>query len=165
DKVGQKYLLECVGAPLVPSYVFYEKERALEWINSTKFPKVFKLRGGAGSANVSLVKTKRAAINKVNQSFGKGFPQFDGKNYFLDKLNKYNSGRVGFHQIMKAFGRMLIGTKYSRMIGPEKGYVYFQEFIPNNKFDIRVIIVGNKAFAVKRMVRVNDFRASGSGQI
>lgn len=27
DKVGQKYLLEAIGAPLVPSYVFYTKKR------------------------------------------------------------------------------------------------------------------------------------------
>ena len=47
----------------------------------------------------------------------------------------------------------------------EKGYVYFQEFIPDNKFDIRVIVVGEKAFALKRLVRKNDFRASGCGNI
>ena len=48
---------------------------------------------------------------------------------------------------------------------PEKGYVYFQEFIPDNKFDIRVVVIGDKAFALKRMTRKNDFRASGSGNI
>src|SRR5690606_29697488 len=47
----------------------------------------------------------------------------------------------------------------------EKDYVYFQEFIPNNTFDIRVIVIGGRAFALKRMVRENDFRASGSGHI
>jgi len=31
DKVGQKYLLEAIDAPLVSSYVFYEKDQALEW--------------------------------------------------------------------------------------------------------------------------------------
>ena len=33
DKVGQKYLLEAIGAPLVPSYVFYSKIEALNWIS------------------------------------------------------------------------------------------------------------------------------------
>jgi glutathione synthase/RimK-type ligase-like ATP-grasp enzyme len=51
------------------------------------------------------------------------------------------------------------------MHGREKGYVYFQDFIPGNSFDIRVVVVGDKAFALKRMVRLNDFRASGSGEI
>ena len=49
--------------------------------------------------------------------------------------------------------------------GREKGYVYFQEFIPGNEYDIRVIVIDGKAFAIKRLVRENDFRASGSGSI
>ena len=61
DKVGQKYLLEAIGAPLVKSYVFYEQDRAREWIEQTSFPKVFKLRSGAGSYNVKLMKNRSQA--------------------------------------------------------------------------------------------------------
>src|SRR5690554_5150580 len=50
DKVAQKYLLESIKAPMVKSYAFYDKKEALNWANQTDFPKVFKLRGGAGSA-------------------------------------------------------------------------------------------------------------------
>ena len=39
DKVGEKYLLEAIGAPVVPSYVFYTKQEALDWISKTKFPR------------------------------------------------------------------------------------------------------------------------------
>ena len=48
DKVGQKYLLEGIGAPLVPTWVFYNKTDGLEWARQNNFPKVFKLRGGLG---------------------------------------------------------------------------------------------------------------------
>ena len=75
DKVGQKYLLESIGAPLVPSYVFYSKKDALEWVEHTDFPKVFKLRGGAGSSNVILAHTPQEARSLIKKSFGKGFPQ------------------------------------------------------------------------------------------
>ena len=51
------------------------------------------------------------------------------------------------------------------MMSVQKGYVYFQDYIPNNLYDIRVIVTGDKAFAIKRIVRENDFRASGSGNI
>jgi glutathione synthase/RimK-type ligase-like ATP-grasp enzyme len=51
------------------------------------------------------------------------------------------------------------------MTDREIGYVYFQDFIPNNDYDIRIIVIGEKAFGIKRMVRKNDFRASGSGNI
>ena len=61
DKLGQKYLLEAVGAPLVPTYVFYSRQEANKWLDSATFPKVFKLRGGAGSTNVKLVYTKNEA--------------------------------------------------------------------------------------------------------
>jgi glutathione synthase/RimK-type ligase-like ATP-grasp enzyme len=47
----------------------------------------------------------------------------------------------------------------------EKGYIYFQNFIPNNEYDTRITIIGNRAFGFRRMVRKNDFRASGSGNI
>ena len=54
DKVAQKYLLEAIGAPLVPSYVFYDKQDSLNWAGSAVYPIVFKLKGGAGAANVKL---------------------------------------------------------------------------------------------------------------
>src|SRR5690606_31496309 len=47
DKIAQKYLLEAIGAPLVPSHVFYDPKTALEWLDQAVFPVVFKLRGGA----------------------------------------------------------------------------------------------------------------------
>lgn len=71
DKVGQKYFLEAIGAPLVKSYVFYSAQEALDWIEKTSFPKVFKLRGGAGSINVRLIKTKKTARHK--KAFTNGF--------------------------------------------------------------------------------------------
>ena len=47
--------------------------------------------------------------------------------------------------MLKGIVRLFIGNEYSNMVPREKGYVYFQDFIPNNKFDIRVIVVGEKA--------------------
>jgi len=165
DKVGQKYLLEAVGAPLVPSYVFYDKKEAIEWVNQTTFPKVFKLRGGAGSANVQLVPTKKDAIRLVNKAFGKGFPQFNRRGNLKERIRKYKEGKDTLWGVCKGIGRLFIATELAKMVGPEKGYVYFQDFIPNNAYDIRIVIVSDKAFGIKRLVRKNDFRASGSGNI
>jgi hypothetical protein len=39
DKVGQKYLLESINAPLVPSYVFYTKEKQLIGLRELRFQK------------------------------------------------------------------------------------------------------------------------------
>ena len=165
DKVGQKYLLEAIGAPLVPSYVFYTKDEALEWIEKTTFPKVFKLRGGAGAANVRLVKTKRQAKRLIRQACGRGFPQFNRFVYLKERYKKWRMGKDTLLGVCKGFGRLFMPTEYARMHAREKGYVYFQEFIPNNDFDVRLIVIGaQRAYGMKRLVRKNDFRASGSSQ-
>ena len=163
DKVGQKYLLEAIASPLVPSFVFYTKNEALNWINNTSFPKVFKLRGGAGSANVQLVKSKGQAISLVNKAFGKGFKQYDGWGNFKERVRKFKNGNTTFVDVCKGFLRIFYTTHFAKVAGREKGYVYFQDFIDNNDCDIRIIVIGEKAFAMKRMIRENDFRASGSG--
>ena len=46
---------------------------------------------------------------------------------------------------------------------PEKGSVYFQEFLPGNEFDTRITVIGDRAFGYRRFNRPGDFRASGSG--
>lgn len=165
DKVGQKYLLEAIGAPLVPSYVFYTKKEALEWINNTSFPKVFKLRGGAGASNVKLAHTAKEARKLVGKAFGKGFPQFDRFGYLKERTRKWKEGKDTFMGVFKGLGRLVVPTDFTKMHSGEKGYAYFQDFIPNNTFDIRICVVGNHAFALKRLTRKNDFRASGSGHI
>lgn len=165
DKVGQKYLLEAVAAPLVPSFVFYTKLEALQWINQTDFPKVFKLRGGAGASNVKLVNSKREAISIVKKAFGVGFKYYDPKVYLQDSFQKFKTRKSGIVDLVKSFIRLFRLPYFARMYSREKGYVYFQEFIPDNTFDIRIVVVGDKAFALKRMTRKGDFRASGSGNI
>ena len=165
DKVGQKYLLESLGAPLAPSYVFYSKEEAREWVRNTSFPKVFKLRNGAGSDNVKLVKSKKGACKIINKAFGKGFTQYQAWDNLVERFRKYRLEKTTLWDVVKGVMRLVHTTEYSRVTGREKGYVYFQDYIAGNQYDIRVVVVGDKAFAIKRMVRENDFRASGSGNI
>lgn len=163
DKVGQKYLLEALNAPLVPTHVFYKKQEALSWVETVNFPKVFKLRGGAGSSNVKLVRSKKMARSLIKTAFGRGFPSYDKIEDLKENLRKFLIKKTNFRNVAKSFRRLLMSTVYGRTMGREKGYVLFQEFVPNNNFDIRVIVIDDKAFAIKRYVRKNDFRASGSG--
>jgi glutathione synthase/RimK-type ligase-like ATP-grasp enzyme len=165
DKVAQKYLLEAVGAPLAPAYVFYDKKEAMKWATQTDYPKVFKLRNGAGSDNVRLIKSFSQAKQLINKCFGKGFKQYDAWGNLNERIRKYKVGKTNLWDVIKGVIRFFHTTEYARVTGNEVGYVYFQEFIPKNDSDIRVCVVGNKAFAIKRMVRENDFRASGSGFI
>ncbi len=165
DKLGQKYLLEAMQLPLIPSYVFFSKSDALEWVNNYSFPAVFKLRGGASSYNVWLVKDKIKAKSIIKKAFGRGFRQFDPKVSLRENFKKFKSGKGSILKVLKSFSFFILPYKIEKSKGKEKGYSYFQEFIPDCKYDIRVQLIGDKCYAMTRNVRENDFRASGGGKI
>ncbi|MDN3676679.1 hypothetical protein QWY90_05065 [Flavobacterium paronense] len=163
DKVAQKYLLEALQIDLVPTWVFYDKKTANDWIEKTSFPKVFKLKGGAGSQNVKLTKTKEEAKSLANKAFGNGFPAYDAWGSIKERIRQWRLGKTDFFHVAKGFVRLVKPPRYAKVMGKEINYIYFQEFLPNNDSDTRIIVIDGKAFALKRMVRTNDFRASGSG--
>jgi len=167
NKISQKYLLESVNAPIVNTYIFYSKKNALHWIQKTKFPKVFKLSKGAGSNSVYLCKDQKEAKRLMDKAFNRGFSVFNRKEWFIDNMNKFLShpSKITFQFFLRAIARLFIPTKREKTLGKEQGYLYFQDFIRDNSFDIRVITIGNRAIAIKRVIRDNDFRASGSGKI
>ena len=163
DKLGQKYLFEAIDAPAVQSYAFYTKKEAMEWACKTSFPKVFKLRGGSSSDNVKLVKTLSHANSLIRKAFGRGFTIYNAWGSLKERWRLYRGGKEKLSKVFVGIARFFFPTYYSRIRGRERGYVYFQDFIPDNTFDIRVTFINNKCFASKRMVRPGDFRASGSG--
>ena len=61
--------------------------------------------------------------------------------------------------IQQAFS--LNGRKVHVNYFRQKNYIYFQEFIPNDGYDIRVILTGKWVFGYYRKVLEGDFRASG----
>lgn len=164
DKVGQKYLLEACGAPLVPSYVFYDKKTALMWVAETGFPKVWKLRGGAGSQNVRLLYSAREARRIVLRAFGRGFGN-SRLHAVKDRLWAFRRDRTvkAFLNIARGIARVFVPHEKNARSPVQQDYAYFQDFIAGNSFDIRVVVIGARAFAIKRLVREGDFRASGSG--
>lgn len=166
NKVAEKYLLEAVGAPLVPSFVFYTECEAMEWVNNNSFPKVFKLKGGAGASNVKLAHNREEAVSFVKQAFGKGFSQYDWKGHFKEQYRKYKLGKATLRDLIRPLYYEIkrYPTVFSHYHQKEIGYIYFQEFIPNNDHDTRIVVVnGEYAMGETRFCREGDFRASGSG--
>lgn len=166
NKVWEKYLLEAVGAPLVPSYVFYTEKDALEWAKKTTFPKVFKLKGGASAYNVMLARSRKEAEKLIRQSFGKGFLQYRWQNHLREQWRKYKEKKATLRELLRPFYYAVkrYPTVFSHYHQKEIGYAYFQDFIPNNDHDTRVVVIGcSRAMAERRYVRKGDFRASGSG--
>jgi glutathione synthase/RimK-type ligase-like ATP-grasp enzyme len=166
DKVAQKYLLEAIGAPLIPTWVFLDQAKAMKWIGEAAWPKVFKLRCGAGSANVRLVHSRSEAEALCRQAFGRGFPAAAG--YLCDmrkRLRQTKTLTQFWDKLWRAPRAIANYFVLRRQMSRQRGYAYFQEFLPDNPFDTRITIIGGRAFGFRRMNRPNDFRASGSGNL
>jgi glutathione synthase/RimK-type ligase-like ATP-grasp enzyme len=165
DKIGQKYLLETIKAPMVGTHVFYSEIDALQWIETTSFPKVFKLRCGSGSANVKLVENRSRARQLVYQAFRNGFHPVDPIGRLKERIWLLNRDRnlEAAKKVAGGIARLVIKTEIEKYAPIEKGYVYFQDYIPKNVYDTRLIVVGDRCFGLRRYCRSGDFRASGSG--
>jgi glutathione synthase/RimK-type ligase-like ATP-grasp enzyme len=166
DKIAQKYLLEAVGAPLTRTTVIYEEGLAREWARTASYPTVVKLRRGAGSRNVRLVDNAREARRYVAQMFGRGQSPVPGVLSDLPiRIRRAWSRGMLAKSLTRAPAILKTNARDRHAMPLERGYLYSQTFLPNNKFDVRVTVIGDRAFAFTRNVRPNDFRASGSGSI
>jgi len=166
DKIAQKYLFESIRAPLAKSYTFYDHQKAIEWLKTAQYPLVRKLRRGAGSRNVGLIRNFEEGRKYCKRAFGKGFSPVP--TYLSDMSIKIRTS-PGFSDLLakiKRMPRILKRLNVSRnLMGREKGYVLFQDFAEGNTFDTRITIIGDRAWGFIRNVRKNDWRASGSHSI
>lgn len=162
DKVRQHYILTQHGFPAVKSWIFWSRREALKWIETAAYPLVFKLKSGSASHNVILVKNPAHAERLVRRMFGKGATTGAGNiGGWRDHVQDLNplalARRKGKEWIKK-----LQGEDPSLFWQISKNYAYFQEFLPGNEYDTRVVVIGKRAFAFRRFNRKNDFRASGN---
>lgn len=165
DKVAQKYIFESLDIETPKNYVFYDHIALRNFAKNCQYPIVWKLKGGSGSRNVKLIKTKSELLSIGKKMFGNGIREYDPIEGLVESIRRYKLGKMKVKDILKSLVHFFYPVKYERMSGKAWGYVYLQEFIPQNDSDYRVIVVRDKAFAIKRYTRPNDFRASGSGYI
>lgn len=166
DKIAQKYLLEAIDAPVVKSWTFYDEQKAYDFIQTASLPIVAKLRKGAGSKNVVLLKTQKEANNYISKMFSSGvIPSQSATSIFKDKVNAIKSKKKTNLNIPDLFKKLQTHFHRRKLFNKELGYVYFQEFLSGNTNDLRIAVVGERIWGFYRGVRKNDFRASGSGII
>lgn len=166
DKVAQHYFLDTINAPKIQSWIFWGYEDALNFIRQCTYPIVFKLSVGAGSANVLKLNSIKEAEDILYKMFVKGFFPYTVNEFAKEKTVTRKTSRL-----RNAFDSLFMPQKIQTWNSFEvpwyylvqKNYAYFQEFLPNNAHDIRMTVIGNKAFGYIRHNRPNDFRASGSG--
>ncbi|WP_104483747.1 ATP-grasp domain-containing protein [Acinetobacter indicus] len=108
------------------------------------YPKVLKTAQGAGSSGVFLVKDN-ADLKTIKNKFFE--PNLKRKIIKLQRKFKLSPEEY-----------LIYSYKYKRF-----NLFVEQEFISNLACDFKVLVFGDRYFVLKRNVRKNDFRASGSG--
>lgn len=155
DKIIQYYLLKVFGYPIITSWIFWNEADAINWVKKDEFPLIMKLKRGAGSSNVLLAENEKQAIHFIKKLFDKGILSVEfnlNKSVLLKrKVGKILRNKNILNSISDDFWEI------------EKDYVLFQKYLPGNEYDTRITVIGGRAFAFRRMNRINDFRASGSG--
>lgn len=165
NKVAQKYLFESINAPMPKNYVFYDENEAIRFLEKYDFPIVAKLKRGAHSINVKLIDNKEEGVKYVKKLFSEGIQSTEKPLSNLKYKIRVAKRLKNIKQlVIKIIGFLKKNKKERLLNSPEKGYAYFQEFMPKNDSDTRVVVVNDRAFGFRRLNRENDFRASGSGK-
>lgn len=169
EKVAQWYLFRALGVAQPATWIFWDRATAIDWAKTAPYPVVFKLSVGAGSSSVLKIKDESEAVSLINRMFNRGI--------FPMTMNEFRYSLIpkSRRELKETLSRPLDACKYvlrnefpalpKDWWKPECGYALFQEFLPGNEFDTRVTVIGDRAFAFRRMNRPGDFRASGSGNI
>lgn len=166
DKIAETYFLQTVNAPIPRSWMFYVKDDAIKWLETeAAFPLVGKLRNGSGSSNVKLLRTQGEARKYIQSMFSTGFKTapsilLKSKSMLLSAKN-WDSIKGRLLKLPQFLHTLL----RARMFPREKGYVFFQEFIPNDGYDLKIVVIDDKLSFIARNTRKGDFRASGGGDL
>lgn len=166
DKIAESYAFEEVGAPTPKNWMFYDLNTCIDWLNhKASFPIVAKLRRGSGSNNVKIIQSAKDGTKYAKRMFSKGYAPAQSLAYkAYSKLQSSHDWKTIISRVKK-IPMFLISRRFGKGMPVEKGYCYFQEFIPNDGFDLKVVVVGDKLTFLNRKTRKGDFRASGGGDI
>ena len=164
DKVAQMYALQAVQAPIPQSWVFYREEDCINWLkNQAKYPLVAKLRCGSGANNVKMLHGFYEARKYARRMFRAGFNPAPSLVYKAYSKVQSTQSLATFVRRAKRIPEFLRTRSNAKKLPLEKGYCYFQEYVQNEGFDLKVVVINDKMTFCTRDVRKHDFRASGSG--
>ncbi|HAT4141227.1 TPA: hypothetical protein I9Z86_001162 [Clostridium perfringens] len=129
NKTYQYDLLKLKGYPVINTFISYDYDECMTYIEGCSFPLVSKIKAGSGAEGVEIVKSKSKAKDIINKTFS-------------------------------------IGADTYWPFIRQKNYIYFQNFIDNYGFDLRIVIVDREnIFGYFRNTVKNEFRASGYGVV
>ena len=166
DKISEAMLLKSVKAPMPKSWAFFVLDECMDWLNRfDQFPLVAKLKCGSGSNNVKLLHNHEEAVQYAKQMFLKGIKPNNSVTFKAMSNLRSSKDLQMIKARIKRIPDFLGKLRAAKSLSVESGYVLFQEFIPNNGYDLKVVVVGDKLSFIVRHTRKGDFRASGGGSI
>jgi hypothetical protein len=121
---------------------------------------VIKLASGITSENVALLRGPDDARYWTRRLFEHGSVTLE-RERLVPRPRRMARRLLNAAQVVATGALPPIGTRTDL----QKGYLLVQEFLEGNTFDTRITVIGNRAFAFRRLNRPDDFRASGSGRI
>ena len=146
NKGFQEFFKKSYGVSSSLSTLYYG---TLKDIDNKKiiYPKVFKTIDGAGSSGVSIVNSLKELQRTLKQNISYTSKIKKSILYLRNKLFRSRQDQL----------------EYNNYHSVDLNFV-LQEFVPNLSNDYKILVFGSKIFILKRYIRDNDFRASGSGK-
>lgn len=126
----------------IHSRIFGCKEEFVDAIDGVEFPCVYKSAEGAGSKGVALFKTKEQALRFVEH----------------ENINRVITTKEKIIHKIKEKEISSLHSNYRRKF-------IIQNYVPGLSGDFKVLVFGDKYYALSRQNRDNDFRASGGGRL
>jgi glutathione synthase/RimK-type ligase-like ATP-grasp enzyme len=168
DKLRLAAFFEANKIPSPKTYAAFSSEEVDQWVKHYQgnYPVVVKTRKGFGSRNVALAENPSQLKKLASILFARGVR--DGSIDVIMKGHlKTNLAILRSYTNKKLieYKRYVVNNFLKRSTVIENTCLIIQEFLPNNSYDTRITVIGNRAFAFMRENRPNDFRASGSGSI
>lgn len=151
---GKIYLLEKMGVKCFPSF-----NEVWSYENKIRANYLYELYG-LPSIPTFISHSKEEALEYLDNT---SFPIISkistgSASYGVDKIDNLKEGKKLVEQAFSYKGK----ETYFKYLS-QKDYVYFQEFIDDATYDLRVICIGDELLGYYRYPNKGDFRASGAG--
>lgn len=132
--------------PMPDTFVFYQKEEALEFAKSALIPIVGKTGIGASGTGVKIIKSQKELTDYISIGFGKGIKRRLGPNRNTGNLKSWTKKAFASP---KFFVKKI--QKYFEIYkDAQKGFVILQEYTPH-EYEWRIVKIGESWFGHQKI--------------
>jgi len=147
NKKMLSYYLGAINIPHPPTYIFYNKNEAIEYLNNSEYPVVMKSSIGASGTGVFICKSLKEAKGYVSKAFSKkGIPMIIGPNRITGNIIKWIKKAIRNPK----YARQRIATYSTISKGRTKNFIIVQEYIQHN-YEWRTARIGDSYFAHQKV--------------